>query len=52
MVAAPTGSAIQGVTNIGEDDGFGSGIWTTDLVGDFGKIVPALTAACRELRER
>jgi subtilisin family serine protease len=36
LVAAPGGSAIQGVTNIGNDDGFGSGIVTTDLFGDFG----------------
>lgn len=35
LVAAPTGS--NGFTSVGEDDGFGSGIWTTDLVGDFGR---------------
>ena len=34
LVAAPTGS--NGAITIAEDDGFGSGIWTTDLVGDFG----------------
>ncbi len=34
LVAAPTGS--NGATNIADDDGYGSGIWTTDLVGDFG----------------
>ena len=34
LVAAPTGS--NGFTSVAEDDGFGSGIWTTDLVGDFG----------------
>jgi subtilisin family serine protease len=36
LVAAPTGSSILGATNIGDDDGFGSGIITTDLFGDFG----------------
>jgi len=34
LVAAPTGSS--GRLTIADDDGFGSGIWTTDLVGDFG----------------
>jgi subtilisin family serine protease len=34
FVAAPTGSNANVV--IGDDDGFGSGIWTTDLFGDFG----------------
>ncbi len=36
LVAAPTGSSILGATNIADDDGYGSGIWTTDLVGDDG----------------
>ena len=30
----PTGS--NGTITVGEDNGYGSGIWTTDLVGDFG----------------
>src|SRR5262249_17956306 len=34
LVAAPTGST--GAISIADDNGFGSGIWTTDLVGDFG----------------
>ncbi len=34
LVAAPTGS--NGATSVGDDDGYGSGIWTTDLFGDFG----------------
>jgi hypothetical protein len=34
LVAAPTGS--NGAITVAEDDGYGSGIWTTDLVGDFG----------------
>jgi len=36
LVAAPTGSSILGATNIGDDDGFGSGIVMTDLSADFG----------------
>jgi subtilisin family serine protease len=36
LVAAPTGSSVLGATNIGDDDGYGSGIVTTDLFGDFG----------------
>jgi subtilisin family serine protease len=36
LVAAPTGNSILGATTIGDDDGFGSGIVTTDLFGDFG----------------
>ena len=36
LVVAPTGSSVLGATNIGDDDGYGSGITTTDLVGDFG----------------
>jgi hypothetical protein len=35
MVVAPTGSA-NATLNIADDSGFGSGIWTTDLIGDFG----------------
>ncbi len=42
LVAAPTGSNILGVNNIGDDDGFGSGITTTDLVGDAGFNAAAL----------
>ena len=34
FVAAPTGSNAG--TTVGDDDGYGSGIWTTDLFGDFG----------------
>jgi subtilisin family serine protease len=34
LVAAPTGST--GLITVAEDSGYGSGIWTTDLVGDFG----------------
>lgn len=34
LVAAPTGS--NGRTSIASDDGYGSGIWTTDLTGDLG----------------
>ncbi|HEX4413663.1 MAG TPA: S8 family serine peptidase, partial [Lacipirellulaceae bacterium] len=34
LVAAPTGS--NGLISVGTDNGYGSGIWTTDLVGDFG----------------
>ncbi len=34
LVAAPTGSNVA--QNVGNDTGQGSGIWTTDLVGDFG----------------
>ena len=36
LVVAPTGSSILGATNIADDDGYGSGITTTDLVGDNG----------------
>jgi subtilase family protein/SdrD B-like protein/GEVED domain-containing protein/proprotein convertase P-domain-containing protein len=35
LVAAPTGSNNGNL--VGQDDGFGSGIWTTDLFGDFGR---------------
>jgi hypothetical protein len=35
LVAAPTGSNIPAQI-IGNDTGIGSGIWTTDLTGDFG----------------
>ncbi len=35
LVAAPTGS--NGAITVATDDGFGSGIWTTDLVDDFGR---------------
>ena len=41
LVAAPTGSA--GVTSIADDDGYGSGIVTTDLFGDFGLNAALLT---------
>ena len=34
LVAAPTGSNVA--QNVANDNGQGSGIWTTDLVGDFG----------------
>jgi subtilisin family serine protease len=34
LVAAPTGSNVA--QNIANDTGQGSGLWTTDLVGDFG----------------
>ena len=34
LVAAPTGSNLA--QNVANDAGQGSGIWTTDLVGDFG----------------
>jgi subtilisin family serine protease len=34
LVVAPTGS--NAALNIADDTGLGSGIWTTDLVGDFG----------------
>jgi subtilisin family serine protease len=34
LVAAPTGSNVA--QNVGDDTGQGSGIWTADLVGDFG----------------
>ena len=34
LVAAPTGSNVA--QNVADDAGQGSGIWTTDLVGDFG----------------
>jgi subtilisin family serine protease len=34
LVAAPTGS--NGLISIGSDNGYGSGIWTTDLVGSAG----------------
>jgi subtilisin family serine protease len=34
LVAAPTGSNFA--QNVADDAGQGSGIWTTDLVGDFG----------------
>ena len=40
LVAAPTGS--NAALNIGDDTGLGSGIWTTDLVGDFGYNAAAL----------
>jgi hypothetical protein len=36
LVVAPTGNSVVGATDIGDDDGFGSGIVTTDLFGDFG----------------
>lgn len=36
LVAAPTGSNLPGRTSVADDDGYGSGIWTTDLFGDFG----------------
>ncbi len=36
LVAAPTGSSVPGITNIGNDQGYGSGVTTTDLVGDDG----------------
>ena len=34
LVAAPTGSNVA--QNVAEDTGQGSGLWTTDLQGDFG----------------
>ncbi len=34
LVAAPTGS--NAAQNIADDTGLGSGLWTTDLTGDFG----------------
>ncbi len=40
LVAAPTGS--NAALNIADDTGLGSGLWTTDLVGDFGYNAEAL----------
>ncbi|MEX0642679.1 MAG: S8 family serine peptidase [Pirellulales bacterium] len=40
LVAAPTGSNVA--QNVADDVGQGSGIWTTDLVGDFGYNAMAL----------
>jgi subtilisin family serine protease len=40
LVAAPTGSNV--FQNVADDSGQGSGIWTTDLVGDFGFNAAAL----------
>ncbi|HEX2473132.1 MAG TPA: S8 family serine peptidase [Lacipirellulaceae bacterium] len=34
LVAAPTGSNVA--QTVAQDEGQGSGIWTTDLIGDFG----------------
>ena len=40
LVVAPTGS--NAALNIGDDNGLGSGMWTTDLIGDFGYNAEAL----------
>jgi subtilisin family serine protease len=40
LVAAPTGS--NAAQNVADDSGQGSGLWTTDLVGDFGNNAAAL----------
>ena len=40
LVAAPTGSNVA--QNVANDSGQGSGLWTTDLVGDFGFNAAAL----------
>ncbi len=40
LVASPTGSNVA--QDVADDSGQGSGIWTTDLVGEFGSNAPAL----------